>query len=877
MHSFETHMIGKDISHYRILEKLGGGGMGVAYKAEDRRLQRTVVLKFLKPDLIRDEEAKSRFITEARAASALDHPNICTIYHIDEDDEGSLFICMAFCEHQTLREKLAAGPLDSDEALDLMIGVARGLAAAHADGITHRDLKPDNIGLSRDDTPRLLDFGLAKLADAIHQTRDDSIKGTFAYMAPEQIGGEPIDHRIDIWAMGAMLYELLTGQRPFAQDYGAAVLYAVVHEPHTPVRDLNPEVPETVAALIDRCLAKKADDRFQTADELREALETCRRPEAPLSIDLSSGPTTGSLRRLALPGTRALMVGVAGIAAVLLLAFNINPILGKLGWHPVPEEKHLLVLPFSNITGNAADAAFCNGLVEVLASQLTMLEQFQGQLMVIPASEVRGSGVSSAAEARQHFGATLVIGGSVQRGSEAIILTLNLIDARQLRNLTSAVLQTPPGNLVKLQEEVVTRVADMLRLRIQPRTRQLLTAGTTVSTPAYEDYLQGRGFLADYIDADKLDRAIELFRNALEQDPGYALAMAGLGEAYWRKYETTKDDQWAQAALDACENATAISERLAPVHATLGIIYRGTGQYDRAETAFRTALEIDPVNAEAWRGLAGTFTDRGDLDAAEATYRRAIELKPNYWAMYYDLGRLFYRQGKYSDAEAQYRQVIRLYPQNYRAFRNLGALFVLTDRTDEAVTMLERSLAINANYGAYSNLATLYYMKGLYGDAAATYEKALEINDRYYLLWGNLAYCYQLLPERRDEAPAAFRRAIALAEQQLQVNPRDGKVLSTLANYHASIDENDQSRALITRALELNPDDLDIRFKSAEIFQMLGEPERAREFVIDLIERGYSIEKLETTPVLDSLMTTPPVREALQKRQSMESSGRDSQ
>ncbi len=847
-------MIGKKISHYRILEKLGEGGMGVVYKAEDSKLKRMVALKFLPLYAVASKEEKSRFTHEAQAAARLNHPNICTIYEINESDEQP-FIAMEFVEGQSLKEKIASGPLKMEEALHIMIQVSEGLEEAHKKGIVHRDIKSANIMISENGKVKITDFGLAKLAGRTQITKSGTTLGTVAYMSPEQARGESVGFSTDIWSLGVVFYEMLTGQLPFRGDHDQVVLFSILNEEPVPMTESLADVPPELESIVEKCLKKELSERYQNAFELRADL-------VGLGIDMGLlGSAT--LKAVAPPRyprlhlSRKLMSVLAGTMIVLLLLLLVptgwRATKKWLGFESVPDQKHLLVIPFTNIGGDPTNQAFSDGLVETLTSKLTQLEQFQGSLWVVPASEVRSGGIQSPSEARRAFGVNLVVTGSVQRMADRFRLTLNLVDANNLRNVKSTVIDDDISNVSILQDESVFKIAQMLDVELQPQTRRVLTAGGTTVPKAYEYYLLGRGYLQRYESLENLDTAIDLFKQAIEQDSRYALAYAGLGQAYWRKYDVSRDAQWVKHAVRNCERAVELNNLLAPVNVTLGLILTGTGRYEEAIKEFQQALTLDPVSADAYRGLAKAHEARGELKEAESTYLKAIELKPDNWAGYNDLGVFYYRYGRYDEAVTQFRRVIELIPQNARGYRNLGGIYFYMNRWEDAIQMFKRSLEIEPDYQAYSNLATLYFYQGRYADAARMYEKALEFNDRDFLVWGNLASAYYWNPAERVKAYETYKRAEELAEKKREVNPRDLDVLSDLAGYYAMTGDSARALSLLQQIVDLKPDGLKVFFRIGATYERLGRREPALQWIGKALEEGYSLAEIERAPSLREL------------------------
>ena len=848
-------MIGKTISHYKILEKLGEGGMGVVYKAQDTKLDRTVALKFLPPHLHLDEEAEKRFIFEAKAASSFDHPNICTIYEIDKTDEGQLFIVMACYEGETLKKKLEQNPLNINEVIDYSIQIANGLERAHEAGITHRDIKPANIMITNRGEAKILDFGLAKSLNDPGVTKIGTTIGTASYMSPEQAKGADINHQSDIWSLGVVMYQMITGKAPFEGDYEQAVIYTILNEDPVPITKYSENCSSTLIRIVNKCLEKDRDDRYQTVRELLQDLELFEQdPDygfntRPIKIKHSLSKQSKFKRKIAIAG---LVITV--IALSFLLPSGWEKVKDLVGLNSTPNEQHLLVLPLTNIGGNKDKQAFCDGLMETLSSKLTQVEQFEGSLWVVPTSEVIRSKIKSPDEAYQRYGVNLAVTGSLQFLDGLLRLTLNLVDAKNLRQLNSSVIDVKAKNISSLQDKSVIKLLEMLHIELDPESRSILMAGNTSVPEAYEYYVLGRGYLQRYENVENINKAINLFKRSTEFDSLYALAYAGLGESYWRKYEITKISDWVELAEKECERAFNLDSLLAPVNVTLGMIYFGTGSYNQAIDHFNRALFNDPSNAAAYRGLAKAYESLKKNDDAESTFKRAIKLKPGYWAGYNDLGVFYYKAGRYEDAIEQFKMVIKLTPDNYKGYNNLGGIYYMLEQWGEAQNMFERSLAIHKSYSIYSNLGTLYYIEGKYEDAARTYELALKLNENDYLNWGNLAAAYFWIREKKNKAIDTYKHAIEIAEDRLKVNPKDPDVISNLAGYYAEVGNEKRSMKLLGRSLELAPDNIEVMYRAASTYENLGMRDNALLWIGKAIKNGYSRSEVEHQPELKELV-----------------------
>jgi serine/threonine-protein kinase len=845
-------MIGKTLLHYRIIEKLGEGGMGVVYLAEDTKLRRKVAIKFLPRHIAADTDERKRFEIEAQATAAINHPNIATIHAIEEveDSQGGrdVFIVLEYIDGQDLRNCINTKQLSIEDVTDIAIQLANGLQTAHEKGIIHRDIKSANIMMTEKGQVKIMDFGLAKLHGGSQLTKIGSTLGTMAFMSPEQIRGEEVDDRADIWSFGVVLYELLTKTQPFTGTYEQAVMYSIINEDPLPLINLNKDVPPGLEYIVNKCLEKEPSNRYQTVSELLADM-TNKAGKKRLDPEILTSKKI-PFKHFPVQSRSKLILATIG----LLLFIIILLLLRGRNWFLGPDEQHLLVLPFTNVGGDLSQQAFCDGLVETLTSKLSQLEQYHGSLWVVPSSEVQRNKISSPSEARQTFGINLVVSGSLQIFDDMFRLTLNLIDAKNIRQLNSTVIDIKATQLSALQDQSVIKLLEMLNLELTPNAHSVLQSGATSVPGAYEFYLQGRGYIQRYENPENLDAAINLFTNAIELDPGYALAHAGLGEAYWRKYEASKETLWVDKAIKECKRAFELDGKLAPVNVTLGIIHAGKGKYNDAIDDFNRALNTDPTNADAYRGLAKVYETQELLPKAESTYKKAISLKMDYWAGYNDLGVFYYRHGRYEEAIEQFHQVIALTPDNYRGYNNLGGIYYLLERWEEARKMFEYSFKLRKSHNVASNLGTLYYIEGRYANAARMYEKALELNNNDFLIWGNLASAYYWAPDERDKANKYYRHAVELAQERIKINPNDADVIAQLAGYYSMIGEPGKAEAMIEKALKLAPRDVQVMYRAAAAYEQLEKREKALYWIAKALENGYSRSEIEHQPELQQLI-----------------------
>jgi len=690
-------MIGQIISHYRIIEKLGEGGMGVVYKAEDTKLKREVAIKFLPHHISVNEEERKRFEIEAQAAASLNHPNITTIYSVEEIDEN-VFIVMEFIEGKELKNKIKSKKFSIDEAIDIAIKICEGLEAAHKKGIIHRDIKSSNIMITENGAAKIMDFGLAKLSGTENLTKLGITLGTIVYMSPEQTTGINVDHQTDIWSLGVVLYELFTGDLPFKGDYDQAVVYSILNERPASLRSYNENIPLPLESIVFKALSKNKEDRYQSAakllDDLKLLKEKSEASQKGISKQFSFDDKSIKVRKFTAPKSSLpkiiLILLLLTVTGFLLFKYipQLNPI-SPLNSEAslLPEEKHIAVLPFNVIGNENEDKYLAEGLSEVITSKLSQLEQYKDKLWFVPTSEIQKSKVQNPDDAVKAFGINLAITGSIQKLNNRYQLILNLIDPSKKRQLSSRIIDEPLTGTSSIQNEAVLKTAEMLDIQLEENIQNTLKSGETNNPVANELYIQGKGNLLHFGNTAELNTAIELFEKALKEDPGFALAYAGLGEACLRMYSKTKDVFWVNKAKENCVKADEINKNLAPVHITLGLLYNETGKYEEANKEFLIAQNIDPSNIDAYTGQATAYNKQGKLDEAESIYKKVIKMKPDYWAGYNYLGVFYYLQGKYKEAAQQFEHMVKLTPLNAGAYRNLGAMYYYLDQKADAIVM----------------------------------------------------------------------------------------------------------------------------------------------------------------------------------------------
>jgi tetratricopeptide (TPR) repeat protein len=883
-------VVGMRFGRYELLDELGAGGMGEVYRARDHDLGRDVAVKFLPERFAALPDRLGRFAQEARAASSLNHPNIVTVHEIGET-AGLPFTVMELVDGETLRHLIRTDhPIPARKVLDVGCQLAEGLARAHAAGIVHRDLKPENVMVRRDGYVKILDFGLAKLCgddssgespvgDGFSQqptwsnlpgsphTAAGVLVGTVGYMSPEQARGRPADHRSDQFALGAMLYELASGKPPFQRESPVQTLAAIIEDEPEPLVALVPAFPAPARWIVERCLAKDPAERYTSTIDLARELRGVR--EHLSEVGSSGAAAVGTAEVPArwpkrLRPWHALAAAAALGLGLIALALARDPVLRWVeGRAPLPAEKRVAVLPVDLASPDPEDRFRSDGLVETLTARLAQLEPYHAGLSVVPASDVRQAGVTTADAARRTFGATLVVTAHLQRLGDQLRLDARLMDTAGPRVLRRLPPEDYPLEALSLQEGFVLAVADLLELPVAAGERRVLQQGNTGVGGAYALYLQARGHLQRFERAENLENALSLLQKALEQDPAYALAYAALGEVYWRLYELQKRPELVTLAQDNCRKAIDLNDLLAPVHVTLGMIHRGTGKEEEALADLQRALDRDPRSAEAFREIGRAQRTLGRTKEAEQAFRRAAGLRPSDWAVHNYLGALYLAENRLAEAEVEFRRVIALAPDNPRGYTNVGVVCFRQGRLEDAEGAFRRSVAIRPTAPALSNLGGTLFFLSRFEESARTFERAVNENDRDAGAWVNLGRAQYEGPGTREGARVPLERAISLGEEQLKVNPRDAGLVADLADAHAMLGHARQARELLARALELAPGDSETLYTSAEVEELLGHREAALQKLGQALAAGHPRWEIERSPSLRALREDPRFADVL--------------
>jgi serine/threonine protein kinase/Tfp pilus assembly protein PilF len=663
-------MIGKTISHYKILEKLGEGGMGVVYKAKDVKLDRFIALKFLPHHLSQSEEEKRRFIQEAKVASALDHPNIGTIYEIDETEDGQMFIAMAYYNGETLKNKIGRGQLPIKEAIDIAIQAAQGLEKAHSEDIVHRDIKPANILLTENGQVKIVDFGLAKLGGQAKLTKTGMTVGTIAYMSPEQTQGTNVDHKTDIWSLGVVLYEMLTGRLPSEGEYEQAVIYSILNEDPQPIRELRDDVSAEFAQVIEKTLQKDPANRYQNCREL--------------FLDLKQ---VHSLPKSKMTGIEESVPSIA-------------------------------ILPFLNMSTDPENEYFSDGLSEDIINSLTKIKDLR-VVARTSAFSFKGKDIDIR-EIGKKLNVDAVLEGSVRKAESRLRITAQLINTANGFHLWSEQYDRVMEDVFAIQDEITLSIVEKLKVELLKEERIGVVKHFTQNQEAYNLYLKGR-FCLNKRTEETIKQSIAYFQQALNEDPNYAPAYAGLADSYnllgAGDYGVMPPNEAFPEAKKAAEMALSLDNTLAEAYTALGWA--------------RTVYDW------AWRG-------------GEDAYQRAIDLNPGYAPAHHWYGMYLTIIRKHDEAIAEAKKAMEFDPLSLIINSDMAWILHRARQYDHAIIQCHKTLNIDPNFSvARWNLGQAYQQKGMYEEAITEFQKAIDFSGGNPVFWTALGHTYAVSGNRK--------------------------------------------------------------------------------------------------------------------------------
>src|ERR1041384_1809371 len=753
-------MIGSVVSHYTILEKLGEGGMGIVYKARDTRLERLVALKFLPARLNASESDKARFIQEAKDASSLNHPNVCTIHDIGEHD-GQTFIVMEYVDGVTLRDREKKSEFNFVESVDLGGQIAEGLAAAHANGIVHRDIKPENIMVRSDGRALIMDFGLAKLQGVTPLTKAGSTVGTTAYMSPEQVQGLEADQRSDVFALGVVLYELLAGQLPFKGGHEAAVMYEIVNVNPPFLSSLKPGIDPDAEPIVMKCLEKDPGNRYQNARDLAADLKRLKRDSEPGHGAGSSSPRR-KMKSAAPTGRPWIKIAAGLFALCLLVAAGLY-----LARHRGGAIESLAVLPFVNASGDSTMEYLGDGITESLINSLSQLPK----LKVMSRSSVfRFKGDRSDPQTvGQKLGVRGVLLGRVSQRGDNLNISAELIDASDNSHLWGEQYNRKSSDILAIQEEIAREISQALRLRLGYQADQPLIKASTENTGAYQLYLKGR-YYWNKRSTDGLRKAIDYFQQAVDTDPAYALAYSGLSDAYsvlgWFEYGIVPPKDVYSKSLAAARKAMEIDSNRAESRTSVAFAMEHYEDHAAAERNFKAAIELNPGYATAHHWYSEMLMTTGRTDESIAEIKRALALDPLSIIITRDVGWMFYFARRYDEANDYCRKSLEMDSTFSRGHLLLGESLLQQGAVDQAISEFKTASRLSEGTIPTIMLACGYAKGGRTREAKEILERLLALSRTKYVPPGVIALIYIALGERdrafewleraRDEGSGVF-------------------------------------------------------------------------------------------------------------------------
>jgi serine/threonine-protein kinase len=698
-------MIGQTISHYKILEEIGSGGMGVVYKAQDTKLDRTVALKFLPPHISINKEEKQRFIHEAKAAAALNHINIVTIYEINEFEDQT-YIAMEYLEGETLKDKIASGPLPINNAIDTAIQIAEGLNKAHKKDIVHRDIKSANIIITDEGVVKILDFGLAKLRGVTKLTKEGTTLGTIAYMSPEQASGDKVDHRSDIWSLGVLLYEMITGQLPFKGEYEQAIIYSILNEEPESIFNMRNEIPRELELVVQKALQKKPEARYKNVEQMLAELKS-------IKINLETE--------------------------------QIRP-KGK----PTPS---IAVLPFINMSADPEYEYFSDGMTEDIINALSKIKDFQ-----VAARTSTFSFKEEKVDVREigrKLNIKTVLEGSVRKAGNRLRITAQLINAEDGYHLWSEQYDRVLADVFDIQDEITLAIVNALKVELLVGENQAVQKKYTDNLEAYNLYLKGH-FYWNKMTTAGFRKAIDLFQKAVTKDPAYALAYAGLADAY-----TGLGDAGLSAippkeafsnANEAVQKALEIDAELSEAHASLGHLKMHNFDWPGVEQEFNRAIELNPNYATTYHMNGFYFALMERHHEAITTIKKALKLDPISLGIITDLGVIYYFARKYDQAIEQYQKTLEMEPGFIRAYVTLGSTYGQKGMYQKAIDMIQKAIELSGDRSKIAALGRAYALAGKKDEALTIIHELEDLSKQRYIS----PYCITLIYASMGEKDHAF-------------------------------------------------------------------------------------------------------------------------
>jgi tetratricopeptide (TPR) repeat protein/TolB-like protein len=844
---------------YRVEGKLGEGGMGSVFKAYDLELDRMVALKVIRADLTANAEILQRFKQELLLASRISHKHILRIHDLGEG-VGVKFISMAYVEGRNLGELLQEQKvLSLPKAIDIGKQICEALGAAHREGVVHRDLKPQNILIDQAQCVHVSDFGLAKslesdAAAATAMTSVGQVLGTPRYMSPEQVECGPVDGRSDIYSFGLMLYEMVTGDIPFQGNSLQLMLGRVQSSPRNP-SSVNPKLRPYLAGIIMRCLEKDPARRYQTFLEVLDDLEAER------ATPPGKSPRS---KRFALPRQlRKYTVVFVSTVALALIALG-----GAVGARylmlrhaqsaaATPPSKFLAVLPFRILNEQSGIDYVSVGVNEALYAKFFGLKDLQ---IASPAAVQKINPNDPVQKSAHDLGANLVVTGTIQSAGDRLQIIVNLDDVGKGQHLLTQEFSGVRQDLLTIEDQIYAKLLNSIEGRTSTEGLSRVSAHQTENYAAYESYLKGRNAMRGQLDAKNVKAAIQFYEQAVKQDPGFAIAYAGIADANLRMYRLTKDNDWAERAVNAAQQAERLNENFPEVYFALGSAYVATGKTTESISVLKRAVDLAPNSDEGYRRLGDAFRASGNKQEALAAYQHAIQLNPYYWFNYNALGSACVKFAENQKALEAFQRVTELEPDNAAGYQNLSAVYFSMGQFDKSIPFLQKSLELDKHPIGYSNLGTAYFYLRRYDEAVPMFEQAVRLDPGSEINLGNLADAYRWAG-KTQQANATYSQAIDSGFKGLAVNSRDAARMGRIAQYYAKKGEQAHAQDLIRRARAVDPNDASLMYAESVVDWLAGREQDATGALKQALSKGYPIQEVRNDPELAKLVALPQFAE----------------
>jgi non-specific serine/threonine protein kinase len=841
-------MIGKTISHYKIFEKRGEGGMGVVYKAQDTKLDRIVALKFLPKHLLCNAEAKERFVLEAKAASALNHPNISTIHEIDEV-EGECFIVMEYVEGKSLKEFLKEKSFSLKEVLDIAPMIVEGLNAAHKKSIVHRDIKSDNIMVTDEGLVKIMDFGLAKLRGVSGLTKAGTTLGTMQYMSPEQVQGLEVDQRSDIFSLGVVLYEMITGQLPFRGEYEATIIYSIINETPEPLSKYKTDIPEGLQKIVDKTLEKDVNLRYQGLGELLLDFEKLVKGEEVQGVV----PKRMNWTFLGIGA------GVFGLALVILMLFWFFK-----SFQRVPSVPTLAVLYLENL-GDKTDDYFVAGMTDAIITDLSKLEG----LRVLSRSDVapyRGK-VVDVKELGKKLSVDFIIEGSIQKADHMLRITAQLIKTKDGFQIWADKFTRELKSVFEVQDEVAEGIVSALKVKLSPVEKKRIEKKPTGSIQAYDYYLKGMDYFWTGSQKD-LDLALEMFNKALEIDSNYALAYSGTGEVYATKYNYQRTLDWLDKAEIMAKKALVLDPELVEAHLTLGRVYDFERKNTMAIEEFKKVTEFRPNSNDPYRRLGYVYLyNLYDYTKAINFFQKALEIRPTDAKSYRGLGLSYTSLRKYDEGIKYIKKGLEIAPDDIYLLTFLADACRYKREFDQASDVYNKALKYYPDDPTISYYigGLVYYSKKEYDKAIEVFEKSIKQGMSEFMVLVNIGSAYQHKGDKR-EAKVFYDSSVYTCKKVLEKEPQNAWALSQLGLSYALLGKEKDAIENGNLALkaELSPEQV---YNLALIYAILKKQDLALMNLEEACEKDPSyIDIAALEPDFEKLKSHPRFQKLLKKK-----------